>query len=91
MSEDERDVLETLPYELNSIEQGGYCGRIGSREASIFVDSLTCLNHGDPLRRHACHECLVYDFVPEEYCTADIPCHHIPLNRRGVTVSTPNG
>jgi hypothetical protein len=50
---------------------------------------LSCPNHGDPTRPHACHECLLYDFVPEEYRTDDVPCHHIPLNRHGITVATP--
>jgi hypothetical protein len=32
---------------------------------------------------------VLYDFVPEEYRTEDVPCHHIPLNRHGTTVETP--
>jgi hypothetical protein len=92
MSEDKRDVLEVLRYELNFLEQGGYGNWYSTPwgPASIFQDSLTCPNHGDPTRPHACHECLLYDFVPEEYRTEDVPCHHIPLNRSGVTVATPN-
>ena len=92
MSEDKRDVLEVLRYELNFLEQGGYGNWYSTPwgPASIFQDSLTCPNHGDPTRPHACHECLLYDFVPEEYRTEDVPCHHIPLNRQGVTVATPN-
>ena len=91
MSEDKRDVLEVLRYELNFLEQGGYGNWYSTPwgPASIFQDSLTCPNHGDPTRPHACHECLLYDFVPEEYRTDDVPCHHIPLNRNGVTVATP--
>ena len=91
MSEDKRDVLEVLRYELNFLEQGGYGNWYSTPwgPASIFQDSLTCPNHGDPTRPHACHECLLYDFVPEEYRTDDVPCHHIPLNRHGVTVATP--
>jgi hypothetical protein len=92
MSEDKRDVLEVLRYELNFLEQGGYGNWYSTPwgPASVFQDSLTCPNHGDPTRPHACHECLLYDFVPEEYRTEDVPCHHIPLNRHGVTVATPN-
>ena len=90
MSEDKRDQLGILRYELNFIEQGGYGKRFGSCGAFIFEDSLTCPNHGDPICRHACHECLLYDFVPEEHRTDDIPCHHIPLNRSGLTISTSN-
>jgi len=91
MSEDKRDVLEVLRYELNFLEQGGY-GNWDSTPwgpASIFQDSLTCPNHGDPTRPHACRECVLYDFVSEEYQTEDVPCHHIPLNKQGDTIATP--
>jgi hypothetical protein len=92
MSDDKRDVLEVLRYELNFLEQGGYGNWYSTPwgPASVFQDSLTCPNHGDPTRPHACHECFLYDFVPEEYRTDDVPCHHIPLNRNGVTIATPN-
>ena len=51
MSEDKRDVLEVLRYELNFIEQGGYGNWYSTPwgPASIFQDSLTCPNHGDPI------------------------------------------
>jgi hypothetical protein len=92
MSEDKRNVLEVLRYELNFLEQGGYGNWYSTPwgPASIFQDSSTCPNHGDPARPHACRECLLYDFVPKEYRTEDVPCHHIPLNRHGVTVATVN-
>ena len=91
MSEDKRDVLEVLRYELNLIEQGGYGNWYSTPwgSASIFQDSLTCPNHRDPTRAHACHECLLYDFVPEKYRTEDVPCHHIPLNKLGDTIAMP--
>jgi hypothetical protein len=91
MSEKKRDQLGILRYELNFIEQGGYSKRIGAPGgSSIFEDSSTCPNHGDPLCRHACHECLLFDFVPEGHRTDDIPCHHIPLNQNELTISTSN-
>jgi len=91
MATDKRDVLEVLRYELNFLEQGGYGNWYSTPwgPASIFQDSLSCLNHGDPTRPHACRECLLYDFVPEQSRAEDIPCHHIPLNREGVTISSP--
>src|SRR5271165_1438343 len=91
MSEDKRDVLEVLRYELNFIEQGGYGNWYSTPwgPASIFQDSLTCPNHGDPTRPHACHECLLYDFVPEQYRNEDVPCHHIPLNKQGDNIAQP--
>jgi len=91
MSDDKRDVLEVLRDELNFLEQGGYGNWYSTPwgPASIFQDSLTCPNHGDPTRPHACRECVLYDFVPEQYRTEEVPCHHIPLNREGTTVGTP--
>jgi hypothetical protein len=82
-----RDVLEVLRYELNFLEQGGYdrVKQLGL-PVSIFQDSLTCLNHGNPLRPHACHECPLYDFVSAEGRAEDIPCHHIPLDPQGRTI-----
>ena len=56
MSEDKRDVLEVLRYELNFLEQGGYGNWYSTPwgPSSIFQDSLACPNHGDPTRPHAC-------------------------------------
>jgi hypothetical protein len=83
-----RDVLDVLRYELNFLEQGGYerVKQLGL-PVSIFQDSLTYLNHGDPLRPHACHECPLYDFIADERRTEDIPCHYIPLDAQGHTIA----
>jgi hypothetical protein len=84
MPEDHRDVLEILRYELNFLEQGGFGQtRQEVRLPSPFRDTLICLNHGDPLRPHACHECFLYGFVPEHARTENVPCHHIPLDPAG--------
>ena len=81
-----RDVLDVLRYELNFLEQGGYARvRKLGLPVSIFQDSLTCLNHGDPLRPHACRECPLSEFVPPERATEDVPCHFIPLDPEGHT------
>lgn len=84
MTDDHRDVLEILRYELNFLEQGGYgqSERPG-RLPSPFRDTLICLNFDDPLRAHACHECFLYDLVPEEARTENVPCHFIPLDPAG--------
>ncbi len=88
MSEDRRDVLQVLRYELNFLEQGGYSRNVRQGLGiSPFQDTLTCLNFGDPLRAHACHECLLIDYVPEAARAEDIPCHHIPLDPTGHTIS----
>jgi len=89
MSEDRRDVLQVLRYELNFLEQGGYNrGLAEGRPISPFQDTLSCLNFGEPLRPHTCHECFLYDFVPEESKTEDVACHFIPLDDSGTTVAS---
>lgn len=88
MSEDRRDILEVLRYELNFLEQGGYSRNLRQgRKISPFQDTLSCLNFGEPLRKHTCQECFLYDFVPEESRTEDVPCHFIPLDEAGTSVS----
>jgi hypothetical protein len=88
MSDDRRSVLEVLRYELNFLEQGGYNQKIAdSSDISPFQSNLSCLNFGEPLRPHACHECLLYDFVPVIARTEDVPCHHIPLDPAGHTIA----
>ena len=87
---DERDVLEVLKFELNFLEQGGYGRSVHAPRTptSIFQDSISCLNFGDPQRSHPCSECMLIDFVPESRRLEDVPCHHIPLSPAGETVAT---
>jgi hypothetical protein len=92
MAKDDRDLLEVLKFELAFLEQGGYGRSVRTpwKPTSMFQDSVTCLNFGDPQREHPCAECLLIDFVPESERKAEVPCHHIPLNRQGETVDTVN-
>ena len=77
---DKHEIIETLRYELNFLEQGGYDHNVtGDGLPSPFRTGFSCLNYGDPLRRHACHECTLYGFVPEKARTDDVPCHGIEL------------
>jgi hypothetical protein len=88
MSEDRRDVLQVLRYELNFLEQGGYSRNIRQGNGiSPFQDTLSCLNFGEPTHPHTCHECFLYDFVPDASRTEDVPCHFIPLDDHGSTVA----
>ncbi len=90
MSDDERDLLETLKAELEFIEQGGYGRSVRTpwQPKSLFQDSLACLNFGYPYRAHPCSECLLNDFVPPARQSEVVPCHHIPLNADGETIET---
>jgi hypothetical protein len=88
MNQDNRDSLQVLKAELDFIEKGGYGRSVKSpwQPTSVFQDSPSCLNLGDPERTHPCNECLLIDFVPPEERTEEVPCHHIPLDSRGRTI-----
>jgi hypothetical protein len=88
MSDDKRDILEALKFELAFLEQGGYGRSVHTPKTPTrsFQDSLTCLNFDEPTRPHACSECFLTDFVPKNAQGEDVPCHHIPLNPDGETV-----
>jgi hypothetical protein len=90
MSDDKRDVLDVLKFELNFLEQGGYGRSVRTpwKPTSIFQDSLSCINFNDPERPHPCGECLLTDFVPGHAQVENVPCHHIPLNSEGETVDS---
>ena len=72
MSEDRRDLLQLLRYELNFLEQGGYGRNPRQGGISPFQDTLSCLNFGDPVRSHTCHECCLYDNVTERKKTKEV-------------------
>jgi hypothetical protein len=88
MAKDDRDILSILKFELEFLENGGYGRSVRTpwKETSIFQDSLTCINFGDPERTRPCNECLLMEFVPQGQQATEIPCHHIPITERGETV-----
>jgi len=90
MSEEKRELLEKLKFELAFVEDGGYgrSVRTPQKPTSPFQDSLTCLNFGDPLRTHPCDECILMQFVPEAHKGEEVPCHHIPLDPENRTIVT---
>lgn len=89
MENDDRDILEVLKEELSFIEQGGYGRSVKTpwKATSVFQDSLSCLNYGYPYKAHPCHDCLLTAFVPPEGQATFVPCHHIPLNEAGETIT----
>jgi len=88
MTKNSRELLEVLRFELNYLEQGGFNrDRALLGTESPFQGSYACINFDDPLRTHACHECMLYAFVPENKKTEDLPCHHILLDDSGETVA----
>lgn len=82
MGDDLRDMIEQLKLERSILRDGGYGRSVHtpSKAEQLFRDSITCLNVGQTERKHACSDCLLWEFVPKESQEQDIPCHHIPLN-----------
>ncbi len=89
MNNDNRDTLDVLRSELEFIERGGYGRSVRTpwRPTETFLDSLSCINYGDPNRSLPCDQCLLAALVPKDKLSESIPCHHIPLNERGETIS----
>jgi len=88
MDKDNRDILDLLQDELDFIEKGGYGRSVRTpwKSKSIFQDSLTCINFGDPSRSHPCDECHLIESVPPELRATSVPCHQIALNDAGDTI-----
>jgi hypothetical protein len=90
MSQDNRDILELLRFELKFVEDGGY-GRSPHapwRAPNIFEDSPSCLNFNESARPHPCSECLLTKFVPPDAREQDVPCRFIPLDDQGQTIDS---
>jgi hypothetical protein len=88
MTQDLRETLQVLRFELNYIEQGGFNrDRALLGTESPFKGTFACINFGDPLQAHACRECTLYPFVPENKRNEEFPCHHIRLNDSGETIA----
>jgi len=66
MSEEKRELLEKLKFELAFVEDSGYgrSVRTPHKPTSSFQNSLTCLNFGDPLRTHPCAACVSCNTSP---------------------------
>ncbi|HEV2352250.1 MAG TPA: hypothetical protein VG028_20645 [Terriglobia bacterium] len=88
MAKDARDILEVLKSELNFLKSGGYGRSVRTPwlPTSIFQDSLSCINFGDPNRTRPCKDCILMQFVPPEQQKENVPCHHIPLDDLGETI-----
>jgi hypothetical protein len=88
VTQDQRDILEVLKFELRFLEDGGYgrSPRAPWRASAVFEDSPACPNFCDPARPHPCESCLLEKFVPENRRAENSPCRFIPLTSDGRTV-----
>ncbi|PYP90295.1 MAG: hypothetical protein DMF61_00885 [Blastocatellia bacterium AA13] len=88
MNTDSRDILDVLKSELQFLERGGYGRSVRTpwQPTSVFLDSLSCINYGDPNRTLPCDQCMLSTLVSSEGLKETLPCHHIPLNEHGDTI-----
>jgi hypothetical protein len=87
MPTETKDVVEQLRFELNYLEQMAL--RVAAGEISAFEPfrkNPICPNFDDELNRHTCHECLLYDFVPESKQVEEVPCLHIAVTPEGESI-----
>ena len=90
MATDIKEILDQLKLERDILKDGGYGRSVRTpwKPTSLFRDSVTCLNFGETVKKHPCNECLLWEWVPEGRKDANIPCHFIPLNNSGDTISS---
>jgi len=84
-----KEIIDQLKLQRDIVKDGGYGRSVRTpwKEERIFRDSITCLNVGEQVKKHACNECLLWEWVPEEHKDEDIPCHFIPLTAEGQNIA----
>ena len=90
MGTDIKEIIEQLKLERDILKDGGYGRSVRTpwKPTTLFRDSVTCLNFGEPVKKHPCNECLLWEWVPDVERDHDIPCHFIPLNEQGDTIAS---
>jgi len=88
MTQDDRDILDVLKFELSFLEDGGYgrSPRTPWRAPAIFEDSPICPNFCDPAHTHPCDTCLLDQFVPQAQRNENAPCRFISVGKDGRTI-----
>ncbi len=89
MAADLKEVIVQLKLQRDILKDGGYGRSVRTpwKEERLFRDSITCLNVTEPVKRHPCNECLLWEWVPESHHGEDIPCHFIPLDHAGKNIA----
>ncbi len=90
---DLKETIEALKIQRSVLKDGGYGRSVRTpwKETQLFRDSLTCLNFDEPTLKHSCDECVLSEWVPSDHRAEDIPCHFIPLNEKGESISSLEG
>jgi len=90
MAADLKQIIDQLRLQRDILKSGGYGRSVRTpwKPTKLFRDSVTCLNFDEVAKRHPCNECLLWEWVPENHRDEDLPCHFIPLNDRGDSISS---
>ncbi|HKD79507.1 MAG TPA: hypothetical protein VKH81_07415 [Candidatus Angelobacter sp.] len=86
---EKRRLLRVLRNEVAFLDAGGYGSPFRSewRPTLLLRDSPSCINYRDTGRQNPCSECPLFALVPSGQQDRHVPCHRIPLNRQGETIS----
>ena len=89
MPRDERNLLTVLKFELAFLGSG-YRRSLNTpwRAPLVFEGSPTCAAFSSEQDPQHCGECLLLQFVPNEYRAKKLACHYIPLNAKGDTLNS---
>jgi hypothetical protein len=84
-----KELLHALRTELAFFDAGGYGSTFRSdwRPTLLLRDSPVCLNYSFTGKQYACSGCPFSSLVPQEKQDAAVPCHNIPLDACGDTIS----
>ncbi len=85
-----RNTLQLLVNELSFLKGGGYGRPFRSqwRPTLMFRDSPICLNFDSGAPLQPCERCSLFEFIPEAKRNDRVPCHSIPLNEPGDTITS---
>jgi len=85
-----RRLFRVLRNEAAFFDAGGYGRPFRSqwRPTLLLRDSPACINYCDSGRQNSCRACPLFSLVPSGQQDRLVPCHHIPLNPQGETVTS---
>lgn len=84
-----RQLLQAIRRELSFFDAGGYGRPFRSqwRPTLLLRDSPVCINYDSTGRQYACSQCPFFALAPAAERKAVLPCHSIPLDASGTTIS----
>jgi hypothetical protein len=88
MSQDERNLLDVLKFELAYLEHGGYRKNAAPWRSPLIFGSPTCLSFDGKTAPRSCDACFLSQLAPREFRFNRAPCRHISLNGNGDTVDS---